>query len=285
MVSTVEPETIKEQSHHEHPPQLQHHFDTPKQQFESGKLGMWIFLATEILFFGGLFVAYAVYRASHPEIFQYAHQYLDKVLGGINTVVLICSSLTMAWAVRCAQLNQYNRLIAMLIVTLICAFGFLGIKYVEYEHKWKHGLLMGYHYNPDHSEHGSEGHTTEGNHEESTQQEEAISLSEKEVNTEEKSSIPDAAVGPTGLAKTEKDSHSISEPRNVHIFFGIYFCMTGLHGIHVLGGIGVITWLLIGAFQRKYNADYFTPVDLVGLYWHLVDLIWIYLFPLLYLIH
>lgn len=241
-------------------------------------MGMWIFLATEILFFGGLFVAYAVYRANHPEIFFYAHQYLDKTLGGINTVVLICSSLTMAWAVRAAQLNQRTLLIACLALTVLCALGFMGNKFVEYEHKWKHGLLWGKHYTP-------QVHSTQKN-EEKQLGESATSLNESvPINTEFQSSIAPAASGPSGLAIETVESHPQHEPKNVQIFFGIYFAMTGLHGLHVLIGIGVIGWLMMGAFQNRYTAEYFTPVDLVGLYWHLVDLIWIFLFPLLYLIH
>ena len=112
-----------------HDPHLAHHFETPGQQAESAKLGMWLFLATEILFFGGLFCAYAVYRGNHPEVFIYAHQFLDKILGGINTLVLICSSLTMAWAVRAAQLGKRKRLVALLTATVLLATTFLGIKY------------------------------------------------------------------------------------------------------------------------------------------------------------
>ena len=135
---------------HGHPSQLQHHFDTPVQQYDSGKLGMWLFLATEILLFGGLFVAYAVYRASHPEVFAYAHTFLDTNLGAINTVILLCSSLTMAWAVRAAQLNQQRLLVLLLCLTLLGAGGFLGIKYVEYKAKWEHGLLWARSYDPTH---------------------------------------------------------------------------------------------------------------------------------------
>ncbi len=129
-------------------PYLAHHFETPRQQFESGKLGMWMFLATEVLLFSGLFCAYAVYRASHPEVFEWAHKYLNVWLGGTNTVVLICSSLTMAWAVRAAQLGQRRLLVACLCLTLLGGFTFLGIKYVEYKNKWEEGLLWAGKYNP-----------------------------------------------------------------------------------------------------------------------------------------
>ena len=131
--ATDRPETHE----HDHPPHLQHHFETPVQQFDAGKLGIWLFLATEILLFGGLFVAYSIYRANHPEIFVYAHQYLDKVLGGTNTVILLCSSLTMAWAVRAAQLGQRRLLVLLLSLTILGGFGFMGIKYVEYKAKWE----------------------------------------------------------------------------------------------------------------------------------------------------
>ncbi|NJN63619.1 MAG: cytochrome c oxidase subunit 3 family protein, partial [Acidobacteria bacterium] len=151
---------------HEAPPEHQHHFETPTQQFESGKLGMWVFLATEILLFGGLFCAYAVYRSLHPEVFVYASLFLDRVLGGINTVVLICSSLTMALGVRAAQLGQRKLLLWMLALTIVGGFGFMGIKYAEYKHKWESGLLWGTNYvsqKDGHAfthgaEHGGSGH-------------------------------------------------------------------------------------------------------------------------------
>ena len=135
--------------HHATDGNLQHHFDTPAQQFDASKLGMWLFLATEILLFGGLFCGYAVYRANSPEVFAWAHHLLDTNLGAINTVVLLCSSLTMAWAVRCAQLNNRKGLVVLLALTLAGGFGFLGIKYVEYQAKWKHGLLWGRSFAPD----------------------------------------------------------------------------------------------------------------------------------------
>ncbi len=275
-------------------PHLQHHFDSMAQQYESGKLGMWLFLATEILLFGGLFVAYAVYRHNHPEVFAYAHQFLDKGLGGFNTIVLIVSSLTMAVAVRAAQLGQRNVLITALSLTLACAFLFLGVKFVEYEHKWKHGLLWGKHYE-------AQGEVAAPML--------ALPVPGAVVETAEPdpeaSLLPTAHAAPEGLAGADDehaddhaDDHGVGhgaadahagptgpEPENVHLFFGIYFVMTGLHGIHVLAGIVVISWLLIRSFQGHFGPDYFAPVDFAGLYWHVVDLVWIFLFPLLYLIH
>jgi cytochrome c oxidase subunit 3 len=241
---TTAPETSD--PHGEHPPFLAHHFATPAQQFNAGKLGMWIFLLTEVLLFGGLFCAYAVYRSNHPEIFLYAHQFLDKILGATNTCVLLLSSLTMAWGVRCAQLGQRRGLILCLLLTLVCACGFLGIKYVEYKAKWQHGLLWASKYDPAKAEHAQHhGH------------------------------------GPAHVP-----TYSENETRrHAGIFFSIYFAMTGLHGLHVLLGMAAIGWILRRSIRGDFTSQYFGPVDFVGLYWHLVDLIWIYLFPLLYLIH
>ena len=308
--------THDETAHQAHPAHLHHHFETPRQQFESDKLGMWLFLVTEILLFGGLFCAYAVYRANHPEIFVYAHKYLDKTLGGINTLILISSSFTMAWAVRAAQLGQRRLLILLLSLTLLGGFGFLGIKAVEYEHKWKSGLLWGARFNP--REHAQE--EQQGAHGAAAKPATpAAALPPAAAHAAgaapaipaaaaapsapptapgapgalvaEHSKFAPAAQGPQGLARPPDTGeppaeHAVlDQPKNVQLFFGIYFAMTGLHGVHVIAGMVVIFIMLVMAIRGKFGPDYFTPVDLTGLYWHLVDLIWIYLFPLLYLIH
>lgn len=272
---------------HAHDPHLAHHFTTPRQQFESGKLGMWVFLATEILMFGGLFCAYSVYRGNHPEIFIYAHHFLDKTLGGINTLVLICSSLTMAWGVHCAQLSQKRGLILCLVLTLCGACGFLGIKYVEYKAKWEHGLLPGKHYNPHHDAHAAEPAEAALKGEAASADHPATAAAPAVPADPDAPRIKPAPIGPPGLVLEQpaEGPHLPDEPKNVRIFFSVYFLMTGLHGIHVLVGMGLITWLLVRAMRSEFNSRYFAPVDLVGLYWHLVDLIWIFLFPLLYLIH
>lgn len=209
---------------------------------------MWIFLLTEVLLFGGLFCAYAVYRASRPEIFHYAyeHRFLDVNLGALNTVILILSSLTMAWAVRCAQLGQRRGLLALLSITLLCGGVFLANKYVEYEHKWEEKLLPGRYY--QYQAHSGRGGSPEAS--------------------------------PAVPAVDEENP-----PEYVAVFFGIYFTMTGLHALHVVAGMGAIGWLIWRAAKGHFTSSYFGPVDYVGLYWHLVDIIWIYLFPLLYLIH
>lgn len=208
-----------------HPAHLWHHFSASDQQSSSVKLGMWIFLLTEVLFFGGLFVAYSVYRSWNPDMFYEAHRQLDVVLGATNTVVLITSSLTVALAIRAMQLNNRKQTIWLLAITLLLACTFLVIKYFEYAHKFHLGQLPGKYYTF------------------------------------------------TGLEGT-----------NPHIFFSVYFMMTGLHGIHVIAGIGVITWLLIRTVKHRFSSEYYTPLEMTGLYWHLVDIIWIFLFPLFYLI-
>jgi cytochrome c oxidase subunit III len=213
----------------EKPFPLAHHFADPDQQLQSGKLGMWLFLATEVLLFGGLFCAYAIYRALHPEVFVDAHHFLDVKLGAINTVVLLFSSLTVALAIRSAQVNNQGMLRTYLVLTLICAGIFLVIKYFEYSHKFHVGLLPGTHFMAVHPDY-------------------------------------------------------IQNPDQLHIFFGIYFLMTGLHGIHVVIGMIVLGWVLVRSLKGEFGPHYYTPIELGGLYWHLVDLIWIYLFPLLYLI-
>lgn len=255
--------------------EIPHHFATPRQAYESGKLGMWIFLATEVLLFGGLFAAYAVYRGNHPEVFVYAHRFLDARLGALNTLILITSSLTMAWAVRSAQLGNRRLLTLLLALTLLGGGAFLGVKIVEYEHKWKHGLLWGERYRPHHPE--------------TAQEHSSAPEIPRESPPGDRTNIPPAAIGPPGLASStdeERAAHaSAKEPRNVHLFFGVYFAMTGLHGLHVIAGLLVIGWVFVRARGGAYGPSNFEPVDRAGLYWHLVDLIWIFLFPLLYLIH
>jgi cytochrome c oxidase subunit 3 len=205
---------------------LADHYAYPEQQIESGKLGMWLFLATEILLFGGLFVAYAIFYFLHPDLFKEAHKFLDVSLGALNTVVLLFSSLTVVLAIHAAQQDKKHFVIINLVITIACAFMFLVVKYFEYSHKFHDGLLPGFHF-------------TNG---------------------------------------------SISNPDQSHIYFGIYFLMTGLHGFHVLIGIAVLVWLLLRTIKGDFSSQYYLPLELGGLYWHLVDVIWIFLFPLLYLI-
>ncbi len=209
----------------EHSAHLAHHFADSEQQFDSAKLGMWIFLLTEILLFGGLFAAYAIYRSTDPDMFYNAHKFLDVRMGTLNTIVLITSSLTMALSIRSTQLGNRKRTMLLLTITLILAAAFLVIKYLEYSHKFHMGQLPGKYYTF------------------------------------------------TGI-----------KGNNPHIFFSIYFLMTGLHGIHVIAGMITIGWILRKTVRGDLSPEYYTPIELTGLYWHLVDMIWIFLFPLLYLI-
>jgi cytochrome c oxidase subunit 3 len=394
-----------------HDPHLAHHFDTPEQQFASGKLGMWVFLATEILMFGGLFCAYSVYRHNHPDVFEVAHKALDKPLGAINTIVLITSSLTMAWGVRLAQLGRSGLLVMMLALTILGGYIFMGIKTVEYKTKWAHGLGVGQVnvFRPDrqsdpnlipgggtpssgeHHTGGGEAHGggeatpaahgegqkgQAGEHKEAEaahgEPKDAAPATAARTNPEyvdpnagtgDAALIRPAVLPPAGLApkvveqheKEHGGEHQITEEyktlsdldkERTYTFFQVYFLMTGLHGIHVLVGMALIFWILVRAVRPasrrrvqwlglasvglfllyvglmvhhspttwigvivtlaalagvvlgavkptpqlagipgEFGPEYFTPVDIVGLYWHLVDLIWIFLFPLLYLIH
>ena len=287
-------ETITEPAHHEHPEHLAHHFESLQQQYDSGKFGVWLFLTTEILMFSGLFCGYSVLRALHPEIFLYAHRYLSVELGALNTVVLIFSSFTMAWAVRAAQLGQTKLLVRLLAITFACACVFLGVKFVEYKAKWEEALLPGKYYNPQEmpgekkageAEEGSRSETRRGGGQ-------ALGGGCPAGTVGEKSAIGPAAIGPSGLSPAwlqhkrsrEGAAWQGPEPNNVQLFFGIYFVMTGLHGVHVIGGMIVIAWLIGKARHGIFGPDRFAAVDFVGLYWHLVDLVWIFLFPLLYLI-
>lgn len=290
----------------EHPDFLAHHWDTPTQQFEAGKLGMWLFLATEVLLFGGLFVGYSVWRGNHPELFKFGSEFLDTTMGAVNTVVLIASSFTMAYAVTAAQRGNQKGLILGLILTLAGAFGFLGIKYQEYSHKFAEGWFPGpaFYDKPSESSHTWNDETivvgsvplvppVPPTSAKTTAQ---LGLP-ADINVELSAVLPPAS-SPTGIDRavlTPDTQHSESEhevhalqrqdrPANAHMFFTIYFLMTGLHGIHVLLGIFLITWLLVRSIKGHFGPAYFTPIDLGGLYWHIVDLIWIFLFPLFYLI-
>jgi cytochrome c oxidase subunit 3 len=281
---------------HANNPFLAHHFDTPKHQFEAGKLGIWIFLITEILFFGGLFCAYAVYRTIHPEVFVYAHYYLDTFWGALNTGVLILSSLTAAWAVRNAQLGEQKKLVFNIIATITLAFCFLCVKYVEYSHKFHEQTLPGRYFNPEHEvwelPSYQRAHARSAHHGSEAQAHavEAQAGSVPEVAAAATGTTPVTPAAAPAAAEEGKEVKVAPpgapvRPRNVGVFFSIYFCMTGLHGIHVVAGIITWLWILRRALRGEFGPSHFGAVDYAALYWHLVDLIWIYLFPLLYLIH
>ena len=185
----------------------------PAVAFESAKLGVWTFLATEVLLFGALFTGYTVFRMKYPEMFRVEHAKLDRILGGVNTVVLITSSLMVVLGVDAIKRGKARLLEACFGATILLAAVFLCVKYVEYTAKFHHGIYPG-----------------------------------------------------------------------TNIFFSIYFMLTGLHGVHVLLGMGLLSYVIVLSRRGRLSANYFTPAEMSGLYWHFVDLVWIYLFPLLYLI-
>lgn len=283
-----------EDDHLGHSPFQAHHFETMQQQFDSGKLGIWLFLITEILFFSGLFCAYIIYRYNHPEVFLYAHKELNTLLGAVNTVVLIVSSLSMAWAVRAAQLSQKKLLIGLLVTTFLLAGVFLVIKYFEYTHKFEKGLLTGeanviYQVQhpiqfPEVAEEVAEAEKKEHTAAEEHAHGEGEAAHGEEEHATEHDSGEHASAEHGDAHGHGGPEEFVNAPRNAQIFFGIYYMMTGLHGIHIVGGMIAIAWLIRRSIRGDFSSEYFGPVDYVGLYWHLVDLIWIYLFPLLYLI-
>lgn len=195
------------------------------QQLEASVLGMWVFLVTEIMFFGGMFMVYILYRVTYPEAWILGSNHLDVALGALNTGVLICSSLTMVLAVRAAQTSNYRGQVVNLILTILFGSVFLVVKYFEYAEKFELHLVPGPNFDM---------------------------------------SIP--------LARQQQ------------LFFSIYFMMTGIHALHMIVGIGIMLVILAMAWQRRFSADYYGPIEVSGLYWHFVDIVWIFLFPLLYLL-
>jgi cytochrome c oxidase subunit 3 len=223
-----------------HPTILAHQFDDLHQQKESVTLGMWAFLVTEVMFFGGAFLGYAIYRFYYPQAFAHASSLESWRLGGLNTGVLLCSSLTVALAVHRAQQGDNAGVIRLLGVTIVLALCFVSIKLYEYHHiiesghaPWQRSLEAYY---------GGAGDNTSPRHE-------------------------------TALGL-----------RPMHIFFSFYFAMTSIHAIHMLIGVGLFIWLIKLARQRRFSPQYYNPVEVVGLYWHFVDIVWIFLYPLFYLI-
>lgn len=205
---------------------VQHHFENAEQQRDASTVGMWVFLVTEIMFFGGLFLAYFAYRQAYPAAFASASNKTDLWIGAANTTVLICSSLTMALAVHFAATSKRMLLVVFLCLTLLLGSVFLGVKGYEYHDKWVHHEIPG------------ENFHCEG----------------------------------------------CMDQTHTPLFFSLYFGMTGLHATHMIVGAGILIVLIFQAYQGKFNAEWHTPIENFGLYWHFVDIIWIFLFPLLYLI-
>ena len=217
-------------------PELRHHFADMEQQKNSASLGMWLFLVTEIMFFGGLFCAYLIYRLMHFNAFAAGSQTLDIRWGAFNTAVLLVSSVTVVLAVRAAQDGNRNQLVIYLVLTVVLGLTFLGVKAIEYKEKFEH------HHVP----------------------------------------------GPTFAFNEPFDDNGKPvpvNPKEAELFFSLYFAMTGMHALHMVIGCGLFSVLALLAWKGHYSPGYYTPIENAGLYWHLVDIIWIYLFPLLYLIN
>jgi cytochrome c oxidase subunit 3 len=225
--ATVAPE-------HEHDSPLQHHFADMEQQQQASSLGMWVFLGTEIMFFGGMFLAYLIYRMWYFNEFAIGSRSLDIWLGTINTVVLICSSLTVALGVKAAQTGRRKTLVVLLVLTLIFGCAFLGIKGVEWHQKYEEHHIPG------------------------------TSFSIADL-IQQYPQVP-------------------LDQQHAQLYFSLYFAMTGLHAVHMIIGVGIFVVLLVMAWKGRFGPEYYTPVEIGGLYWHFVDIVWIYLFPLLYLI-
>jgi len=211
--------------HTAHHPDLQHHFETLEQQKEASTLGMWIFIIQEVMFFGGLLAAYMLYRIWYPTAWSEGSAELNIQLGGLNTVVLILSSLTMALAVRSAQTGKQKATCNWLIVTMLLGLTFLVVKGFEYEHKWALHHVPGLNFQL------------------------------------EEGQVPQIA-----------------------IFLSLYFALTGLHALHMVIGFVLLSVILWMAWRKRFTPEWYTPVEMAGLYWHFVDIVWIFLFPLLYLV-
>lgn len=315
-----------------HPSRLQHHFVSAEQQFEASKLGMWLFLATEILLFGGMFVAYGIFRVQYPDLFEEASLQLDTVLGAANTLVLLLSSLTMAWAIRGAQMDNRKVLVWNLVATVALASFFLLVKYFEYTHKFELGIYPGVNFELDEGTQrvsdlsgvvgsvplylpGSQGDVTDPAAVEA--QTGAMTTGDAPLAGDDPNVLPSSPAadgtgeaGPVfpdevdGTAEAPGTAPVLAEPivadeahaeghgregaifsnRRAGLFFSIYYMMTGIHALHILIGIIAISLLAWKATKGAYSSVWYTPVENVGLYWHVVDIIWIFVFPLMYLI-
>lgn len=293
MATTTKPATPAASGHgadhtHTHGRELLHHFETAQQQKEAATLGMWAFLVTEVMLFGGIFMAYFVYRWAFPDVWADSATHLNTLLGGINTVVLLVSSLTVALAVNAAEEGRRNRVLAMLGITLVLGFAFLGIKAYEYSEKFAHcygyktplawvtgGAPLGeveclvpgraFVYPEHHGAEGGAAHSGEGT----------------AAHSGEGTAGDAVQVEPTGHSQGAVVG---GERTPYQLFFFLYFAATGLHAVHMIIGITVVSVLAFMAWRNVFTPVYFTPVEIGGLYWHLIDIVWVFLFPLFYLV-
>ncbi|HUS18298.1 MAG TPA: cytochrome c oxidase subunit 3 family protein [Terriglobales bacterium] len=286
-----------------HHPRQFHHFDTMEQQYQSSSLGMWVFLIQEIMFFGGLFVAYLVYRHKYYEAFGIASATLRIDLGAFNTAVLIGSSLTMALAVNAAQRGLRKRLMTFIVLTMILGSIFLGVKVVEYTEKFEKREIPGKNFcfepqgaactNVSHAPESTPailqryatGHFFEASHAAAPHEAEATHGSGTTAESTHAESVEPQYRVRDAIGDVPGSSERDRSKPGAEIYFSLYFAMTGMHAIHMIVGMGLMAWLLFHAYRGRYSQTYFTPIENFGLYWHFVDIVWIYLFPLLYLIN
>ncbi len=288
---------------HHHPPGLRHQFDDMGQQVDSVTIGMWAFLVQEIMFFGGMFTVYLVFRSKFPMAFAAGSNHLDAFWGWLNTLVLIVSSLTMALAVFYAQKGDRMKQVVLILLTMGFGTVFLGVKAIEYTDKYNHGLVPvdGWNKVIEEGERKEEAvlalpfetrAAAEGNGEGEVH---ANPLGRFQISDADIELVKMAEKGnflteseKVGYYKVFTETAKEIDPEKlrgkIQLFFWIYFVMTGLHALHMVVGLGIMTWLLIMAWRGSFSGEYFSPVEISGLYWHFVDIVWIFLFPLLYLL-
>ena len=303
-------------THHEefhyHAPGLQHQFEDMKQQEESVSIGMWMFLVQEIMFFGGLFTAYLVFRWKFPLAFAEASNHLDAFWGGLNTLVLIVSSLTMALTVFYAQRGNRNMQMIMIVLTMIFGATFLGVKVIEYTDKYNSGLIPVQGWNKKIKDTGEQQAGEPAGKDAAFVIPMIETRAEAASAGEEHKKVPnprgefqwnygrlvfdyavnkEQSTGKPYFTEAERVgyfSNGVFDANKyrdkIRIFYYIYFVMTGLHALHMIVGLGIMAWLLWAAWRGTFSAEYFAPVEMSGLYWHFVDIVWIFLFPLLYLL-
>jgi cytochrome c oxidase subunit 3 len=225
-------------------PYQQHHFESMQQQTQSTLLGIWLFMAQEILFFGGLFAAYTIYRILYPQAWAAGASSQNLWLGTFNTIVLIGSSLSIVLAVNAARHNDRKGVLKFFALTLLLGAVFFGVKYVEYSTKWEHHLVPGLRWDD-----ASALHTLQGHHH-----------------------------------RGEGEGAMTVLPKGIQLYYSLYFVMTGMHALHMVIGFGLAIWIMIKTARGCFNAEYYPHIEYFGLYWHFVDVVWIFLFPLLYLV-
>jgi cytochrome c oxidase subunit 3 len=231
---------------------IEHQFDDAVQQHEAATLGMWAFLSTEVLFFGALITSYTIYRHYYfPEFRTGSSEFLKWYLGAINTGVLLCSSLTVALAVHAAEHNAKKRLLWLLIATWIMGLIFLGIKGTEYYIEYNEGAVPARFFHP-------------------------------EIKPQSEKELIDARMKLSPFLN--HDEARASALSHIELFMGYYFILTAIHATHMIIGLGLFAWLIFHAWRGEYDEHHKNPVEICGLYWHFVDLVWIFLFPLLYLV-